>query len=277
VPSVVVRTLTRELSLHANSDKALATLAYIGADPVVANVKFAPVDLTIESFGNFFSVLLPGRPPVEGSIETIVNRLFRLLGEWLVDEARGLPVLHAAIARIEGRRFAFLGDKGFGKTSLMLALIEQEIAVEGDEHIVVTQGGAIARPRRLHVKESSLELFPAMRDAIRSSPSETDWMGNRVYACAPSFWGTSWEIAEGPIDHLVFVEPNFGGSSILSPLALEEAFARLLETTLMPSTQKGVAAVRLRKLCVEAGKWRLQAGNLDQALRHLRIVAKLGT
>lgn len=277
MPSVVVRTLSRELSLHTDGDSAFAALSYIGADPVIANVTLAPVDLTIESFGSFFRVTLPGRPPVEGSIETIINRLFRLLGEWLEEEARGSPILHAAIARIEGRRFVFLGDKGFGKTTLMLGLIAQGIPVESDEHIVVTQGGAIARPRRLHVKESSVELFPAMREAIESSPSGTDWMGNRVYACAPSFWGTNWEIAEGPIDHIVFVEPNFGGSSMLSPLALDEAFARMMETTIMPSAQKGAAAVRLRKLCVEAGKWRLQAGNLDQALRHLRIVAKLGT
>jgi hypothetical protein len=277
VPSVVVRTLARELSLHTDSDKALAALSYIGADPVVANVTLAPVDLTVEQFGSFFRVALPGRPPVEGSIETIINRLFRLLGEWLPEEACGSPILHAAVARIEGRRFVFLGDKGFGKTTLMLGLIAQGIPVEGDEHIVVTQAGAIARPRRLHVKETSLEMFPALRDGISSSPSETDWMGNRVYACAPSSWGTRWEIADGAIDHIVFVEPNFGGSSILSPIALDEAFARLLETTFMPPAQRGLAAVRLRKLCVEARKWRLQAGNLDQALRHLRIVAKLGT
>ena len=277
MPSVVVRTLARELTLHTDSDKASAALAYIGADPVVANVTLAPVDLAVESLGNFFRAAIPGRPAVEGSIETIINRLFRVLGEWLVEEAHGLPVLHAASARIEGRRFVFLGDKGFGKTTLMLGLIAQGIPVEGDEHIVLTQAGAIARPRRLHIKESSLELFPAMREAIQASPSETDWMGNRVYACAPSFLGTSWEIAEGPIDHLVFVEPNFGGSSILSPLALDEAFARLLETTFMPPAQRGLAAVRLRKLCVDAGTWRLQGGNLDQGLRHLRIVAKLGT
>lgn len=277
MPGVIVRTLSRELRLHTDSDKAFAALSYIGADPVMADATLAPVDLTVESLGRFFRVAPPSGPAIEGSIDTIVNRLFRLLGSWLIDEAGGAPILHAAVARIEGRRFVFLGDKGFGKTTLMLGLLAQGIPVEGDENIVVTQGGGVARPRRLHVKESSVDLFPEMRDAIRSSPSETDWMGHRVYACAPSLWGTNWEIAEGPIDHLVFVEPNFGGSSILSPLAVNEAFTRLLETTFMPSAQQGLAAVRLRKLCIEAKTWRLQAGNLDQALRHLRIVAKLGT
>ncbi|MEP9390174.1 hypothetical protein [Mesorhizobium sp. KR9-304] len=240
----------------------------------MVDATLAAVDLTVEPFGRFFRIELPGHAAVEGSIGTIMNGVFRLLANGLAEDARGSPILHAAIATIEGQRFVFLGDKGFGKTTLMLSLIEQGIAVEGDEHVVVTHSGAITRPRRLHVKESSLDLVPALRDAIRSSPSETDWTGNRIYACSPSFRGGSWAIAEVPIDHLVFVEPNFGGSSVLSPLSRDEAFARLLETTFMPSVQQGPAAVRLRKLCVDAGLWRLQAGNLDHAHRHLRKVAE---
>ena len=258
VPSIIVRTLSRELSLHTDSDKAFAALSYIGADPVVANVALAPVDLTVEPFGSFFRVALPGRIPVEGSIDTIINRLFRLLADWLVEEARGSPILHAAIATIEGRRFAFLGDKGFGKTTLMLGLIAT---------------GNCGRGRRTHrrdARRSPHKAAPAacQRDfpRTRSRSARCDTLIARP---KPTGWATgstpvrrhsgerSWEIAEGPIDHLVFVEPNFGGSSILSPLALDEAFARLMETTFMPSVQLGVAAVRLRKLCVEAGKWRL--------------------
>ena len=271
---IVVRTLSRELRLHTDSDEAFAGLSYVGADPIMPDATLAPVDLKVEPSGSFFRIEPPGRPAIEGSLDAIMNDVFRLLANWLTDDARGSPILHAAIATIEGQRFAFLGDKGFGKTTLMLCLIEQGFAVEGDEHVVVTLGGAVMRPRRLHVKESSLDLVPSLRDAIRSSPSNTDWMGNRIYACRPSLRGASWQIAEGSIDHLVFVEPNFGGSSILSPVSRDEAFARLLETTFMPSAQQGGAAVRLRKLCVDAGLWRLQAGDLGQAHRHLLTVAE---
>lgn len=271
---IVVRTLSRELRLHTDSDEAFAGLSYVGADPIMPDATLAPVDLTIEPFGSFFRIEPPGHLAVEGSIDAIMNRVFRLLANWLPEDARGSPILHAAVAMIEGQRFVFLGDKGFGKTTLVLSLIEHGITVEGDEHVVVTPGGAITRPRRLHVKESSLDLVPSLRDAIRSSPSTTDWMGHRIYACLPSLRGARWQIAEGSIDHLVFVESNFGGSSILSPVLRDEAFARLLETTFMPSVQQGRAAVRLRKLCVDAGLWRLQAGNLGQAVRHLLTVAE---
>lgn len=272
--TIIVRTLSREFRLQTDSEQAFAALSYVGADPAMPNSKLTPIDLTVEPFGKFFRIEPPGHPAIEGSIGTVMTGVFRLLAQGLTEDARGSPILHAATATIEGQRFVFLGDKGFGKTTLMLSFIEQGIAVEGDEHLVVGQSGAITRPRRLHVKESSLDLVPVLRDAIGSSPSETDWMGNRIYACSPSFLGASWEIAEGPVHHLVFVEPNFGGSSILSPLSRDESFARLLATTFMPSVRQGVAAVRLRKLCVDARLWRLQAGNLDQALRHLRRVAE---
>ena len=272
---IIVRTLSRELRLYTDSDSAFKTLSYIGADPVMPDIAMVPVDLTIEPFGKFFRIDPPGRSPVEGSIDTIMTGLFRLLASWLDEEAPGSPILHAAVAGIEGQRFAFVGDKGFGKTTLMLRLIEQGIAVEGDEHIVLTQDGAITRPRRLHVKESSLGFVPALCDAICSSPSNTDWMGNRIFATSPSIRGARWKIAKGPIQHLVFVEPNFGGSSILSPLLRDEAFARLLETVFMPSVKRGEAVVLLRRLCLESRIWRLQAGDLDQAIWHLHAAANL--
>ncbi|MCI5073612.1 hypothetical protein [Oricola sp.] len=270
---IIVRTLTRELRLHTNSEEAAVDLAYVGADPVMPGRDLQPIDLTVEATGPFFRVDLPGFKLIEGSIEEVVGGVFRLLAAWLLDDTRGLPLMHAGLAVIEGRRFVFLGDKGFGKTTLILSLIERGITVEGDEHIVLTADSAITRPRRLHVKETSVDLVPALRDAILASPSMAEWTGNRVFACPPSMHGASWEIAEAPIDHVVFVTPNFGGSSILSPLSRDEAFARLMETAFLPSEGRGKAVARLRKLCIDAKNWNLQSGNLDQALKHLRAVA----
>jgi hypothetical protein len=272
--SVVIRTLSRELRLHTGSDEVFATLSFLGADPLMPAGERPSVDLVVEPIGKFYRIEPPGRDSVEGSPDAILNGAFRLLAAWMIKDAHDAPMIHAAIATIGGRRFAFLGDKGFGKTTLMLKLVEERVCVEGDEHALITADGAIPRPRRLHVKESSLAVVPSLSAAIRSSPWITDWMGNRIFACLPSLCGARWEITERPIQHLVFVEPNFGGSSLLSPLSREEAFARLLETAFMPPTLRGRAAARLRMLVLQAACWRLQLGNLDQALWHLRRVAR---
>lgn len=267
---VVVRTLSRELRLHTDSDEAYATLSYAGADPIMPPGEYPPVDLTIERVGEFFRIEPPGSAAVEGTPATMLDAVFRLLTAWLIGDANGTPVLHSAVASVGECRFAFLGDKGFGKTTLMLKLLEEGFEVEGDEHLFVTAGGAVVRPRRLHVKESSLEVVPSLSEAVRRSPWASDWEGRRVFACRPSLLGARWELSQQPIRHLVFLEPNFGGSSILSPLGREDTFARLMEGAFMPPKNRGGAAASLRVLCVNAQAWRLQAGDLSQAVWHLQ-------
>ena len=272
---VIIRTLSRELVLHTPGEEAFCALSYASAEPIMVGRSLDPVELQVEACGRFYRMHPPGRDAIEGSIDTILNGIFRLLGAWLSEESRDTPMFHAAVVSLEGRRLAFLGDKGFGKTTLMLKLIENGATVEGDEHVVIRPEGAITRPRRLHVKESSLSLVPSLADAIRASPSTTDWMGSRVFACVPSFQGGLWEIAERPIDHLIFTEPNFGGTSILSPISREPAFARMIETAYMPSVGLGRAAALLRILGSTARSWRLQLGGLDQAVWHLRKICDL--
>jgi hypothetical protein len=83
-------------------------------------------------------------------------------------------------------------------------------------------------------------------------------------------------IVEGPVDALVFLESNFGGSSVLSPLGQERAFERVLENAFLPTSGRARAVARLRSLALGCGCWRLQTGNLDQAIERLRRLASKG-
>jgi len=267
---VVVRTLSRELRLHTDDERAFAQLSYAGADPAMPPGERMPVDLVVQRIGESYRIEPPDGDSVDGSIDTVLTGVFRLLGSWFVDEAGNRPVIHAAIAVMEGQRFAFLGDKGAGKTTLMLKLIAEGFGVEGDEHAVLSEKGVIVRPRRLHVKESSLALFPELSAAIRNSPWAADWRGSRVFACPPSLCGAQWVIRDCPVEHLVFVESNFGGKSILAPLSGDAAFARLLETAFLPTTNRGAAAAKLRMLGAHASAWHLLAGDLNDAIWQLQ-------
>lgn len=273
---IVIRTLSSEIRLRTDSDDAFEALSYVGADPDLPDRSLSLVDLTIHRRGAFYAFHPPESALVEGSLDAVLNGVFRLLRNLLAREAQNTALFHAATAWIEGRKFVVLGDKGFGKTTLMLKLIEHGAVVEGDEHTIVLSGGAITRPRRLHVKESSLQLVPSLAEAIREEPSMPDWMGQRVYACRPTFGGAPWRLVEQPIDHVIFAEPNFGGSSILTPMPQELAFGSMLAAAYMPDTNRGMAAAGLRTLSATAKSWRLQVGRLDQAVSHLRKISICG-
>jgi len=276
LPGVIVRTLSHELHLRTNSPDVRSKLMFMNTAPIIPGRELKQVDLDIEPVGTFFRICPPGLPAAEGSLETVSQAAYRLIAAWWSEEIDGAPVVHAATAVIDGCRVAFVGDKHAGKTTLMLRLIQDGCAVQGDENLILTTVGAIATPRCLHVKETSLDVLPALSERLRSLPFVTDWSGNIVYSCPPSFTGDEWTIVEGPIDALVFLEPNFGGSSLLSPLDRERAFERVLENAFLPPAGKARAVARLRSLVTGCGCWRLQTGNLDQAIDRLRRLASKG-
>jgi hypothetical protein len=276
LPSVIVRTLSHELLLRTDSPEVRAKLMFMNTEPRIPDRRLKTVNLEIEPVGAFFRICPPGLPAAEGSLETVAQAAYRLIAAWWSTEINSAPVMHAAMAVIDGCRVVFVGDKHAGKTTLMLKLIQEGCAVQGDENLIVTGGGAIATPRCLHVKESSLDVLPALSEQIRPLPFVTDWIGNVVYSCPPNFTGAEWTIVEGPVDALVFLEPNFGGSSVLSPLGQERAFEQVLENAFLPTTGRARAVARLRTLALGCCCWRLQTGNLDQAIERLRRLASKG-
>lgn len=276
MPSLIVRTLSHELHLRTNSPDVHAKLMFMNTEPMMPGRELTQVGLDIEPVGALFRICPPGLPAAEGSLETVAQAAYRLIATWWSEEINGAPVVHAATAVIDGCRVAFVGDKRAGKTTLMLRLIQERCPVQGDENLIVTEDGAVPTPRCLHIKEPSLDVLPALSEKIRSLPFVTDWIGNIVYSCPPSFAGGDWTIVEGPVDALVFLEPNFGGSSVLTPLDHERAFERLLENAFLPPTGRARAVARLRNLVIGRGCWRLQTGNLDQAIDRLRRLAARG-
>jgi hypothetical protein len=125
------------------------------------------------------------------------------------------------------------------------------------------------------VKPGSLPLLPDLREAILGSPVLPDEFGNFVHAVDPSIAGRPWRIRPGQVHHLVFLEPNHGGGSSLSPLGPDEAFARLMADSLL-SERPLVSVARLRRLACEVPASRLMLGDLARAEDHLRRLLREG-
>jgi hypothetical protein len=270
VPGLIVRTLAREYRLHSDSDAAIADFAFVEASPEVAGVSLVTVDLPLTVSGAFYRLRMPDGALVDGTREYLIAHFLRALGSSVEEESGGGPLLHAATAIRNGARAVFVGDGGHGKTTLMLRLLQEGFAVEGDELVLVDAGAARAMPRRLRVKEGTLAVLPDLAAVIRAAPAIAEWNGGRVYSMVPDLNGAGWRIAPSAVRDLFFIEPNHGGSSVLSPLAPDLALAKLLSAAIMPTAGKAVAAMHLRRLVQGARSWRLQLGDLGRALWHLK-------
>lgn len=269
MPAVVVRTLKHEFRLVAANQAVADSLAFMAIEPEIAGPALEPLALPVETAGMFLRVALPGGERAEGTPAHVISRLHGAILADVVASEGHAPLIHGALIRRDGRRFALVGDKGCGKSSLALYLLARGFAVEGDEHIVVRDTGVIARPRTLRVKSGSLPLVPDLAEAVRRSPAIANWDGTPIYAFAPSAAGFPWRIAEGALDGLVFLEANHGGRSVMTGLAKEEAFRRLLDQAIMPAAGVGAAVARLRTLLAQVRTFRLQVGDLPRAAWHL--------
>ena len=227
----------------------------------------------MEADHGFLSLALPGGRIVSGNPGHILSELHGLILRDAIESEAGAPFLHCATIVGPWGRAALIGAKGSGQATLALHLLANGHAVEGDEHLVVA-GDVIARPRTLRVKQGSLALVPALRERIARSPSIQAWDGALIHAVDPSIAGTPWRIERGRLDALVFVEPNHGGRSVMTPMGTEPAFRLLMAHSLLSPRGIAAATARLRNLALSVPAFRLSLGDLAGARRHLELSAR---
>jgi hypothetical protein len=272
LPAVVVRTLTREYRLTTDSDEVAGSLAFMAIAPEIAGADLEVVNIPVEEDSGFLRLRLPDGEMVEGTAAHLLGKLHGFIFRD-VSEAASTPFVHGAtVIGPTGNRVLLVGHKACGKTTLVLRLLSEGFLVEGDEHVLIRENDAVARPRTLRVKAGSLPLVPELAAAIARSPFIRTWDGVVIYAVNPEIAGQPWRITAGRIDQLVFLEANHGGRSVMGPVSRDQSFRGLMAGCLMPARGVAAAAARLRRLAAETAGYRLQVGDLDGAVRHLRHV-----
>jgi hypothetical protein len=269
VDATIVRSISREYRIRTSSPELAPYLTFLSARPEMEDCALVPVELAAEAAADGFRLMLAGQEAHAPSAMQAANRIFEAILTAVRDEAFGAPLAHGASLIHQGRRLIVVGPKASGKSTLTLFLLAHGFEVEGDEHVVVRETDLIARPRRIHVKPGSLPLVPELTQAILASPYVAEPIASPVYAVDPGVAGRPWRIRPGRADHIVFLEANHGGRSMLAPVGADEAFRGLTEDCLLPD-QKIVGLARLRRLAQETRTWRLSLGDLNEAEDRLR-------
>ncbi|HEV2518493.1 MAG TPA: hypothetical protein VGV07_24815 [Devosia sp.] len=271
---IISRTLRREYRLFAPDEAARRALAFVAADPEVEGRSLEPVDIAVERRFGFLAATLPNGAMVEGTSRHVLGMLHGLMTWDLAQSHPASPLIHGASVLIGGRRFVITGDKGAGKTTFMLSLLAAGHEVEGDEHLVLEDGGVIARPRTLRVKPGTLRLVPGLPDGLEATPTIDIWEGGLIHAVSPALFGRPWVVRPGKLDGIIFIAPNHGGRSVVARLSPNAAFQRLMRTVLFPGVSVLAETVRVRRLVTEAPAFELRLGDLTQAQFQLQQLAR---
>ena len=264
-PRITVRNPGRRYSIALAEPAWFKTLAYLQCNPAVDGAAVEERELSVTRAGPFVKLCEPQSSPTEfASIADLRDHLHvRFFAESLAGDR---PVLHAASLRRHGRRVLLVGPKNAGKSTLSLALAIAGYAIEGDENVFVSHAGVAARPRACRVKESSLEVLPALAAPARVAPFITDYHGRKIYNLAPDLFGTPWHIGTGKVDAVILLHANHGGmSSIRSvpPLALTRA---LMAETAFPAAGKAIGIAATAALAANASGYDCSVGSLESAV-----------
>lgn len=177
--------------------------------------------------------------------------------------------VHAGLAILnDGRRVLLAAPSGGGKTTLLLRLLFDGIAVQGDEATLVRGGRALAVPRPFHLSMSTQSLLAELAlAALLPRLANTDRL-----VFDPTVVGLNWSIDEGRVDEVVVLGRGDGTAGIereestaVMPELVRDAFpnGEPIETLL-----REIAGVLRAARC-----WRISGGTPAERSQLVRSLA----
>ena len=200
---------------------------------------------------------------------TIFNLQWHIHKEILKDLTDSVRI-HAGCGEWNGRRFIVVGDKGVGKTTLMLRLLFSGFRIIGDELVLIREGKATPFPRRFHVKEGSRDILHEMSEIFDSLPFNMTSYGQKMYSFAPQDAGYEWRIDEKEVSAIFFLVPNHGGESRIEACPKFMMVNRVMPMSFLSETADHMKINQLCSLVNSADCYVLYLGDLDEAVAALQ-------
>ncbi len=158
---------------------------------------------------------------LESLLFVLYRRCYGRAGEHLA--LAGWQTVHGGLVTIDGRRVLVVGDKGAGKTTLMMRLLADGHAVEGDENALTRDGLAVALPRRFHVKPGTAALVPELSDALADAPRTHLSDGTPIIGFDPTEAGLGAATRLAPVEVAVVLRSDAAEPRGWRPLSTVEA------------------------------------------------------
>ncbi len=236
-------------------------------------VELAPIEIAISRDADKYC-LSYGSIDVQGTPGDILEACHLAVREVLIAELGSGLLLHAASFRINNQNIVLFADKGAGKTTLSLKILEAGYQVYGDEHVFISKTRIFTRPRTMRVKQSSISFVPALASLVESSPGFENWDGSIIYSVPPETEKVAWELAPFSIDHFIHLSANHGGPTEFSKLSTDQTFQNAMTQCYLPENHQGVGLAALYQAASDAHCWQMNMGNMDQAVGFLKRLTR---
>jgi len=200
----------------------------------------------------------------------MLNKLLMLVHSKSLSLFPGTIRIHAGYGERGGRRFLVIGDKGTGKSTLMVKLLLGGFRVTGDELVLVKDGEAFPFPRRFHIKQGSVPLLPEMAGLFETLPWNDTTYGHKMFSFSPKDAGFGWTVDAGRIDALFYLEPNHGGETRIEESPKLGMLEKIMPMTFLSETGDHRKIPALCSMVDGADCYILRNGDLGEAVEALK-------
>jgi len=200
----------------------------------------------------------------------MLNKLLMLVHAKSLSHFEGTIRIHAGYGERGGRRFIVVGDKGTGKSTLMVKLLLSGFRVTGDELVLVRDGEAFPFPRRFHIKQGSVPLLPEMAGLFETLPWNDTTYGHKMFSFSPTDAGLEWRVDAGKIDAVFYLEPNHGGATFIEECPKLVMLEKIMPMTFLSETGDHRKIPALCRMVDEADCYILRNGDLRGAVDALQ-------
>jgi hypothetical protein len=204
---------------------------------------------------------------IDDLLFVLYRRCYGRLGEHL--QLGGWVALHGGLVRVAGRRAVVVGQKGAGKTTLMMQLLVAGHAVEGDEQVLTRGGLAVALPRAFHVKPGTADLLPQLAPVLRRSPATALSDGTPIVAFDPVAAGFEAATSVAPIDVAVVLRRRDGSGAGVRPLTTVAAAEAVVAHALPYDDSRVHLLQACARLLATARGFEVRGGDLAATARQL--------
>lgn len=185
-------------------------------------------------------------------------------------------LLYASCVRVGGTRLLLVGDRDPRRAALLLQLLTDGAAVEGDWHVLLDEGLVTTVARTFRLAQEAVDVLPGAAALVAGRPFVRDGLGRVIWSLDPAAAGFDWELDAEPVEAIVVVESNPGGRSRLEPRPRYETAQEVVAAVAAIPGEVGDAVpvgprlAAVSRLVDACSCWRLRLGDLGEASRLLQ-------
>jgi hypothetical protein len=202
----------------------------------------------------------------------LVYTLLRLIHEQVFQNVPDCIRVHAGCADYRDSRFIVIGDKGAGKTTLMLRMLFENkgFQVSGDEMVLINGNCGMPFPRRFHIKSGNVRLVPEIGPCLEKSPGFQVEGSHWLHGFSPTEAGFPWKIVSKQINAVYFLTPNHDGDSRVEECSGLQMVQKMMPMSYFSESDEHLKIQELCRLSSEVRSYFLHIGYLDKAVAIIR-------